>query len=125
MSPEDPHDAATSVSPKSRLDTVTKHFAVISTALTVTAVLSSTVFLYGYLSVFDWRLIWVIEYSDVLKFGLIVLAFLASFAGGYSVYVEDAYAFITQPERRSFLLKTITLFFFISFASRILADETS
>src|SRR5262249_31772182 len=37
-------------------------------------VLCSTLFLYGYLSVFDWQLIWIIEYTDILKFGLVVLA---------------------------------------------------
>ncbi|MGO9401587.1 MAG: hypothetical protein ACLP19_27655 [Xanthobacteraceae bacterium] len=125
MSLEDAQDGAASAPQRpSRIEKITQHFAVISTTITATAILSSTVFLYGYLSVFDWRLIWIIEYGDVLKFGLVVLAVLASFAGLYSIYVEDAYDFIAKPERRSFLVKIITLFFFISFASHMLADET-
>lgn len=36
----------------------------------------SAIFLYAYLSVFDWRLIWIIEYSDILKVGLVALGAL-------------------------------------------------
>jgi hypothetical protein len=41
-------------------------------------VVCSTLFLYGYLSVFDWRLIWIIDYSDIFKIGLVTLGVLAS-----------------------------------------------
>ena len=43
------------------------------------AVVGSTLFLYAYLSVFDWRLIWIIDYSDIFKVGLVTLAVLSSF----------------------------------------------
>jgi hypothetical protein len=43
----------------------------------VATVVCSTLFLYGYLSVFDWRLIWIIDYSDIFKIGLVTLAALA------------------------------------------------
>src|ERR1700730_12195289 len=46
------------------LEKLRENFAPISGFAGLTAVLGSTVFLYGYLSIFDWRLIWVIEYSD-------------------------------------------------------------
>jgi hypothetical protein len=42
----------------------------------VASVLCSTIFLYAYLSVFDRRLIWIIDYPDIFKVGLIVLAVL-------------------------------------------------
>src|SRR5262245_142350 len=32
------------------------------------------VFAYGYLSVFDWTLIWIIDYSDIFKIGLVAVA---------------------------------------------------
>jgi hypothetical protein len=94
--------------------------------VSVTAILSSTVFLYGYLSVFDWHLIWIIEYSDVLKFGLVVFAVVTGFFYFISGYVEDAYHLISaEPEKRGVWIKTIILGLFVSFMPRILTDETS
>lgn len=56
---------------------VSEHFAVFS-FLGLLAVLCSTLFLYGYLTVFDQQLIWIIEYPDILKFGLVALAVIFS-----------------------------------------------
>jgi hypothetical protein len=42
------------------------------------AVVFSTLFLYAYLSIFDWRLIWIIDYSDIFKVGLVAVAVLSS-----------------------------------------------
>src|SRR5262249_55864780 len=56
------------------LSFITAHFAIFSLLGLLLFVLCSTLFLYGYLSVFDWQLIWIIEYTDILKFGLVVLA---------------------------------------------------
>jgi hypothetical protein len=43
-----------------------------------TVVVGSTLFLYSYLNVFDWRLIWIIDYSDIFKVGLVALGVLSS-----------------------------------------------
>jgi len=56
---------------------ISEHFAVFSLLGLVVAVLCSTFFLYGYLSTFDWQLIWIIEYPDILKFGLVALAVIS------------------------------------------------
>jgi hypothetical protein len=110
----------------SKVEWVTKHIALVSAVVSLTAILSSTVFLYGYLSVFDWHLIWIIEYSDVLKFGLVVFAVVTGFFYYISGYVEDAYHLISaEPEKRSWWIKAIILGLFVSFVPRILADETS
>ena len=61
------------------LSFITAHFAVFSALSLVVIVLSSTIFLYGYLTAFDWQLIWIIEYPDILKFGLVALAVISSF----------------------------------------------
>jgi len=37
-------------------------------------------FLYAYLARFDWSLIWLVEYSDIFKVGLIVIGFLSGVA---------------------------------------------
>jgi hypothetical protein len=58
-------------------EVVRNNFGILSALVVVFAVSASTVFLFAYLSVFDWRLIWFIEYSDLLKVGLIVLGIAA------------------------------------------------
>jgi len=60
------------------LSFISGYFAVFSLLGLVAIVLCSTLFLYGYLSVFDWQLIWIIEYPDILKFGLVALAVISS-----------------------------------------------
>jgi hypothetical protein len=59
------------------LKLITENFAVLSSSTLVLAVLCATVFLYGYLAVFDWHLIWIVEYSDILKFGLVAVAIIS------------------------------------------------
>jgi hypothetical protein len=62
------------------LEFLTEHFAVVSALAAVVVFLCTTVSLYSYLSTFDWRLIWVVEYSDVFKASLIALALISSLA---------------------------------------------
>ena len=57
---------------------VSEHFAVFSFLGLRLAVLCSTLFLYGYLTVFDQQLIWIIEYPYILKFGLVALAVMST-----------------------------------------------
>ena len=60
------------------MDFITKHFAVLSVALAVFGATTSIIFIAAYLRVFDWRLIWIIEYADVLKIGLIAVALFSA-----------------------------------------------
>src|SRR5262245_18309714 len=60
------------------LSFITAHFAVFSLLSLVAIVLCSTLFMYGYLSTFDLQLIWIIEYTDILKLGLVALALISS-----------------------------------------------
>jgi hypothetical protein len=108
------------------LENVRVNFALISALAGLTALLGSTVFLYGYLSVFDWRLIWVIEYSDVLKFGLIIFAVLTGYLFLIEGYARDAYriAFSEDPKTRLWWTKLVTVMFLASFIPNILHDET-
>jgi hypothetical protein len=62
------------------LEFLTEHFAVVSALAAVVVFLCTTVSLYSYLSTFDWRLIWVVEYSDVFKASFIALALISSLA---------------------------------------------
>ena len=68
------------------MEWIAKNFAVASAVAVLGAASASVVFLVGYLSVFDWTLIWLVEYSDLTKLFLIfgallslVSAFIVSF----------------------------------------------
>jgi hypothetical protein len=63
----------------SKLDLVTKHFAVLSTVITVSGVMISSIFFASYLAVFDRSLIWLIELSDLAKFGILLFHLRLSF----------------------------------------------
>ena len=108
-------------------ENVRENFGPISAVAGLTALLGSTVFLYGYLLVFDWRLIWVIEYSDVIKFGLIIFAVLTGSVTFLQGYATDAYnaVFNEDPKKRLWWAKFVTFMFFLSFVPKIWSDETS
>jgi prepilin signal peptidase PulO-like enzyme (type II secretory pathway) len=60
------------------LDFLTKHFLVLSSVVIGVASAISMLFLAAYLAVFDWSLIWLIEYTDLAKLFLIGTALLSS-----------------------------------------------
>lgn len=62
------------------------NFAIISGGAIVVGVIFSTIFLYAYLSMFDWRLFWVVQYQDVLTFALIAIGAF----GGFSTFLISA-----------------------------------
>jgi hypothetical protein len=80
------------------MDFITKHFAVLSVAVAIIGATLAIIFIAAYLRIFDWRIIWIIEYSDVLKIGLLVVAVLS----GFSFYIwssaKDAISLTTQHE---------------------------
>ena len=77
MNEEAPPGADTKVSQApAALTFLMGHIASFSALGAVAAVVCSTLFLYSYLSVFDWRLIWIIDYSDIFNVGLVALAAL-------------------------------------------------
>jgi hypothetical protein len=65
---------------KAMIDFLTKNFALVSAAITILSACMVMVFLFAYLSVFDWNLIWIVEYSDIIKFSLIGVAFISGSA---------------------------------------------
>jgi hypothetical protein len=55
------------------LDFLTKHFLVLSTVITSLLTALTFIFIVSYVSVFDFSIVWIIEYSDILKFIFIAL----------------------------------------------------
>lgn len=60
------------------LDFLTKYFAVLSAALLGLSSSVVIVFVFGYLYIFDWNLIWIVEYLDMTKFMLLTIAIAIS-----------------------------------------------
>jgi hypothetical protein len=58
-------------------DLVLNNFAVVSAAATVLVACIVMAFLYAYLSIFDESLIWLIEYTDIIKFCLVGVAIIS------------------------------------------------
>jgi hypothetical protein len=57
---------------------LSENFALVSAAITAVTACIVMTFLFAYLSVFDWALIWIIEYTDIIKFSLIGVAIVSS-----------------------------------------------
>src|SRR5262249_32349231 len=77
---ETPPNPETKASPASGLLLIAGNMASFSAIGVITAVVCSTIFLSSYLSVLDGRLIWIIDYADIFKIGLIALAVLFGIA---------------------------------------------
>jgi hypothetical protein len=65
--------------------------AVISGAVVLFSLLSASIFLFAYVRVFDWRLIWLVDYADVLRIGLVAIAFFSGIAWYVWAVFDDAY----------------------------------
>lgn len=67
---------------------VREYFAVISAIAIIAGVVFATVFLYAYLNVFDWHLIWMVQYPDILTFGLIAVGIIGGSATFFGQIIE-------------------------------------
>lgn len=83
----------------SAIEYMTKHFAVLSVMTTVVGATLSIIFISAYLRVFDWRLIWIIEYPDILKVSLVTIAILSSFSWYIYSSANEAINFATKNSR--------------------------
>jgi hypothetical protein len=52
------------------------NFAIVSAATAALGVTLATIFLASYLSVFDWHLLWFVQYTDIITSGLVALGVL-------------------------------------------------
>jgi len=89
------------------LNVLSRHFVALSGVGIIFAVLCATVFTSSYLSTFDRQLIWLIEYTDLLKVGLIGLAFLLGFVG--TLFAVLDWSFDAEGGQKALKNYTITL----------------
>jgi hypothetical protein len=96
------------------LEFLTKHFAVVSAIAVLAAFILGMDFLYAYLGRFDWSLIWLVEYSDIFKVGLIVVGFLAG--GAFSFHSLITLLLARDDTRTTKLMQAAIFFFAVFFA---------
>jgi hypothetical protein len=94
------------------IDFLTKNFALVSAAITVLSACMVMVFLFAYLSVFDWNLIWIVEYSDIIKFSLIGVAFTSGSAFFVFTIFDHAHKWLIVDikQRRTIIIWFLSMY---------------
>jgi len=123
MPEETPAPASDPNSALALLQFITQHFLVISAAAVMAAYLCATIFLYAYLSFFDWRLIWIIESGDVLKAGLVALAVISTFITFVHAVAFDADSFSRGEKRTKPIILAVLLGTIASASSTLWLDQ--
>jgi hypothetical protein len=121
--PTQPKDAQPIPKPKELFEFASKHFVLFSALSIIAGVVVATIGLYAYLSVFDWHLIWVIEYGDILKFGLVALAAISGSAALIGSMLDIVYAWL-KTKRKSTLIGLVVILT-LGFAANLIVDYYS
>jgi hypothetical protein len=74
--PDSPGSATPPIGPSAVFQFLRDNFAVLSGLAVVGGIGLSTIFLSAYLSFFDWHLLWFVQYTDILTFGLIAVGII-------------------------------------------------
>lgn len=106
------------------IEFMSKNFALVSATVTLIAVSMAVAFLFGYLAVFDWNLIWFIEYTDIIKLGLVGWAIFSTFGWLVVQIVEYAHRSVFRNNTARFLIfyAVITM---IAFGAALYGDLTT
>ena len=90
------------------------NFAAISAGTIVTSAAVTTVLLASYLSALDRQLIWLIEYTDILKFGIVVVSICSAYAWYIHGHIEDTLRTLNEDKgkSRTFIIILTSLFIF-------------
>jgi len=85
---------------------ISDNFVALSGAAIALGILLATTFLTSYLTVFDWHLLWFVQYTDILTFGLVALGIIS----GSLVFLQAGsqvmigWFGLNQRSRRNWLL---------------------
>lgn len=88
------------------IEYATKHFLVLSAIATIVGAAMSALFAYGYLLVFGSGLVWILEYSDLLKLALIGVIFLLAYVSIITVFVQEIPKIVKSENKK---MRNITL----------------
>ncbi|TGW06726.1 hypothetical protein EN788_40610, partial [Mesorhizobium sp. M2D.F.Ca.ET.145.01.1.1] len=85
------------------------NFAALSATAFFLMVISAAVLTSGYLSVFDSNLIWLVEYTDLIKFGLVTIVFLAGFLYIGNTILTAVLSFFDDAQTKRFRMTAAAL----------------
>lgn len=103
-----------------------EHMALFTVMIAGLGLVSSLLFITGYLMVFDWRLIWVIEYQDLIKIGLIAVVFVFSLLISVNAYLAVGYdAAFGNGTRRKIAIIVVASMFILTFGGKFYGDWNS
>lgn len=83
---EQPSQAAAVLTTKQLLEVLKDNFVLLSASAVIMGIGLATIFLASYLSVFDWHLLWFVQYTDIVTFGLIAVGII----GGSFFVIQGA-----------------------------------
>ena len=90
-------------------DWLTRNFAVVSVGVLVIASSITMLFLFAYLSVFDWTLVWLIEYPDMAKLFLLSAALLSTYLALFLNISQQIYNRSTASHANAYFWGSIML----------------
>lgn len=85
------------------------NFALLSAASLLISVSLATIFLSAYLSVFDWHLMWFVQYTDIITFGLLALGVLLGSVTLLQNLAQTVLSGRTHQQRRNGLIAIVLL----------------
>jgi hypothetical protein len=97
------------VSTAEALRFIRENFVLVSAAAVLVGVVLSTTFLASYLSVFDWHLLWFVQYPDIITFGLLALGIVSGSITLIQSFAQTILAGKTPAQRRSGLIILLVL----------------
>jgi MFS family permease len=95
---------------------IKENFVVLSAVAAVLGITLATTFFGAYLSVFDWRLLWYVQYTDVLTFGVIAIGIIS---GSLATLQGATHTFLglrnsDQKNKRRWIIGICTVFVVIT-----------
>jgi hypothetical protein len=86
------------------LQFIRENFVLVSAAALLIGVALATTFLAAYLSIFDWHLIWFVQYTDIITFGLIALGIVSGSVTFLQNIAQIVLGGVTPKQRRAGLI---------------------
>ncbi|MES0036426.1 hypothetical protein NKJ74_14245 [Mesorhizobium sp. M0046] len=106
---------------KKAVDFTTSNFALVSASAFILAIISSAMFTTGYLGVFNRGLIWIVEYTDLVKISLVITLFLTGFFWFIDSYLSGVlFLFDENATRKSKIINSAVLLTLVSISFVIL-----
>jgi hypothetical protein len=82
------------------LTVVKDNFVLVSAAAAIVGVVLATTFFAGYLSVFDWHLLWYVQYTDLLTIGIVALGIISGSVVLLQTWTQNLLELVTMDQRK-------------------------